>query len=114
MTVAASNLDPEQPRLDITCAMTRPTTSSIIAALVNITPKRVVVSPLVRSKVNVVPKLVEHNAAPAAKHWSRDALAKHLRRKDSPMGIQILVVTTIVERMKFALSDPNEVDNPPA
>ena len=45
--------------------MARPITSSIMAALVSTTPKRVVVSPLVLRIVKVVPRLVEHKAAPA-------------------------------------------------
>jgi hypothetical protein len=46
--------------------ITRPTTSSIIAALVRTVPSLVPVRPLALRMVNVVPKLVEHNAAPAA------------------------------------------------
>lgn len=55
------------PRLEMTWTMTRPTTSSIIAALVRTTPRREVASPLELRTVNVVPRLVEHSAAPAAK-----------------------------------------------
>ena len=55
------------PRLEMTCTITRPTTSSIIAALVSTTPNLVDDSPLDARTVKVVPKLVEHKAAPAAK-----------------------------------------------
>lgn len=56
-----------------------PTTSSIIAALVRTTPILVVLKPLVCMTVKVVPKLVEHNAAPAAKACSGVAFASDSR-----------------------------------
>ena len=58
------------PRFEMTCTITKPTTSSIIAALVRTTPRREAERPLEPRTVNVVPKLVEHNAAPAAKACS--------------------------------------------
>lgn len=61
----------EVPRFDITWTMIKPTTSSNKAAVVRTVPSRVVVSPEVPRMVNVVPRLVEHKAAPAEKAWSR-------------------------------------------
>jgi hypothetical protein len=58
------------PRFEMTCTITKPTTSSIIAALVRTTPRREAERPLEPRTVNVVPRLVEHNAAPAAKACS--------------------------------------------
>src|SRR5690349_11530185 len=57
------------PRSEMTCTMIRPTTSSIMAALERTTPSLVWDSPLEARTVKVVPRLVEHNAAPAAKAW---------------------------------------------
>jgi hypothetical protein len=67
ITVIAENEDAVDPSLEITETMTRPTTSSIMAALVRTVPSRVFVRPLVPRMVKVVPRLVEHSAAPAAK-----------------------------------------------
>jgi hypothetical protein len=46
--------------------ITKPATSSIIAALPRITPNRVLTNPVVDRMVNVVPILVEQMDAPAA------------------------------------------------
>jgi hypothetical protein len=53
----------------MTCTITKPTTSSIMAALVSTTPRREEERPLALSTVKVVPRLVEQRAAPAAKAW---------------------------------------------
>ena len=66
--------------------MTRPTTSSRIAALESTTPKRVCANPLVASTVRVVPKLVEQSAAPAAKHCKELAPAIPRRENDRVIG----------------------------
>jgi hypothetical protein len=66
-TVVALMLVLYLPKLEIIWTITRPITSSIIAALVSTTPSLDFIKPLEPSTVNVVPKLVEHNAAPAAK-----------------------------------------------
>lgn len=64
------------PMLDMTWTSTKPTTSSIIAALVSTTPSLDCVKPLVPRTANVVPKLVEQSEAPAAKHWIEVALVR--------------------------------------
>ena len=68
-TVLHEKLPPEEvPRLEITCTITNPITSSIIAALASTTPNLVFANPLVLKIVKVVPRLVAQSAAPAAKH----------------------------------------------
>jgi hypothetical protein len=93
--------------------MTRPTTSSIIAALLSTTPRRDVVSPLVPSTVKVVPRLVEHRAAPAAKHWRGVALMRLPRTKDKPTGRPMPVTATADDRSRLALRELRDVDKPP-
>jgi len=90
-----------------------PTISSIIAALVNTTPILVVPKPLVCITVKVVPKLVEHNAAPAAKACSGEAFASDSRTYDKPIGRAIPVAATPAERARLAFNDLNEVLSPP-
>jgi len=77
------------------------------------TPIRVLTSPLVRRTVNVVPKLVEHKAAPAAKAWRGVALASCWRRNESPIGMLMPVMATTEERKRFAFSDENDSESPP-
>jgi hypothetical protein len=93
--------------------MTSPTKSSIIAALVRTTPNLVVVSPLDASTVKVVPRLVEHNAAPAAKACDGVASRSPWREKERAMGTRIPVMATANERRRLALSEVKEVDRPP-
>jgi hypothetical protein len=63
--------------------------------------------------VKVVPRLVEHKAAPAAKAW-RGVASKSLRReKDRAMGTAIPVMATADDSHRLALSDWNDVDRPP-
>lgn len=112
-TVADLNPDTEVPRLEMICTMTRPTTSSSIAALVSTTPSLVSVSPVVPRMVKVVARLVEHKAAPAAKAWRAEAPAIPLRAKDKAMGRQIPVSATNIDSTMFALRDGNEVESPP-
>jgi hypothetical protein len=101
------------PRLEITWTMTRPTTSSIIAALVSMTPNRVSVKPLALSTVKVVPRLVEHSAAPAANACKGDASSSFWRVKDRAIGSSIPVTATAIERKRFALRAENDVHRPP-
>jgi hypothetical protein len=93
--------------------MTRPTTSSIIAALVSTTPSLLFVRALVFSTVRVVPKLVEHRAAPAANAWRDVAFARRRRENESPIGKQTPVAATAMERKRFAFSADIDVDRPP-
>lgn len=64
--------DPD-PSEDITLVITRPTMPSSMAALVSTTPRRVLCRPHEAKIVKVVPRLVEHNAAPATNACSGDA-----------------------------------------
>jgi hypothetical protein len=84
-----------------------------MAALVKTTPSLVVDRPLVPRMVNVVPRLVEQRAAPAAKACSRDALNMDFKAKDKPMGRRMPVTATPDERPILAFSDLNEVAKPP-
>jgi hypothetical protein len=93
--------------------MTKPTTSSIIAALVNTTPSLEDVSPLEASTVKVVPKLVEHNAAPAAKACTGVAFKRPCRVYESPIGNAMPVRATADERSRLAFSDWNDDESPP-
>jgi hypothetical protein len=111
-TVTALMLPP--PRFEMTCTITRPTTSSIIAALVRTIPSLECERPLEARTVKVVPKLVEHRAAPAAKAWRGVALRSPCRENDRAIGNTIPVRATAEERARFSLRDLKEVDRPPA
>jgi hypothetical protein len=63
--------------------------------------------------VNVVPRLVEHKAAPAAKACNGVALSIGITAKERPIGRTIPVVATMDERPRLALRDLKDVDNPP-
>lgn len=94
--------------------MTNSITSSIIAALDRITPSLDCAKPLVLSTVKVVPRLVEHKAAPAAKHCSGVASMMYRRMKESPMGKPMPVTATPGDKERLAFRDGSEVDRPPA
>lgn len=85
-----------------------------MAALVRTTPILVVLKPLVCMTVNVVPRLVEHNAAPAAKACSGEALTNTVRTKERPIGSTIPVNATQEEINKLALRLPKDVVKPPS
>jgi len=70
-------------------------------------------SPLARRTANVVPRLVEQSAAPAAKHCKLEAPAKLDNMKDKPIGAPIPVAATATESVMLAFSDWNEVESPP-
>jgi hypothetical protein len=90
-----------------------PTTSSSIAAVVRTVPSLVVVNPLALSTVKVVPKLVEHNAAPVAKAWSGVAMVNNCNVNDRAIGRAIPVIATPIDSRRFVLTAANEVDSPP-
>lgn len=113
MTVVTLNDEAETPRLEMTCTMTRPTTSSIMAALVRTTPKRDLVSPLVVSTVKVVPKLVEQSAAPAANACNGVAPKRPWRTKESPIGALMPVIATPIDNRRLAFREEKEVARPP-
>ena len=102
-----------EPRLEMTWTMTSPTTSSSIAALVRITPRRVDVKLLERRRAKVVPRLVEQRAAPAAKLCSVEAFTRGFKVKDKPTGIAIPVRATPSDSPRLALRDWNDVSRPP-
>lgn len=93
--------------------MIKPTTSSIIAALVSTTPKRLSVRPLVARTVNVVPSDVEHNAAPAANACTGERGRTPMRTKDRPIGAAIPVRATAVERKRLAFKAFKLLEMPP-
>lgn len=88
-------------------------TSSIMAALVSTTPSLEFIKPVERSTVNVVPRLVEHKAAPAAKDWRGVALLSSWRMNESPTGTLMPVMAMHEDRKKLALRAFREVESPP-
>lgn len=112
-TVTALNED-EVPRFDMIWTMTRPTTSSSIAALDRTTPKRLVTSPLELNRVKVVPRLVEQRAAPAAKAWRGVAFAMPIKEKDKTIGMMMPVDATATESSRFDLRAAQDVESPPS
>src|ERR1700761_4960690 len=93
--------------------MTKPTTSSIMAAPVSTTPKRELVRPLVPRTVNVVPRLVAHSAAPAVKACRGVAPAKLCKAKESAIGTPMPVTAIPIDKKMFALRDRKDVERPP-
>lgn len=61
----------------------------------------------------MVPRLVALKAAPAAKDWRDVADTSSLRMNDKPIGTQIPVMATAVDRRMFAFKDFIEVERPP-
>ena len=112
MTVISLNDEPA-PRLDMIWTMINPTTSSIIAALVSTTPKRLSVSPLVARTVNVVPKDVEHSAAPAANACTGESGRRPRRTKEMPIGAAIPVRATAEDKKRFAFKAFKLLEMPP-
>lgn len=93
--------------------MTNPATSSSMAALDKITPSRLLSSPLVRRMVNVVPRDVEHNAAPEANAWTGVAFTNFSKMNDRPMGVATPIRATVPEKWMFAHNVSKSVDRPP-
>lgn len=112
--VTALMLALEPPRFEMIRTITRPTTSSIIAALVKTTPSLLFISPLDPRTVNVVPRLVEHSAAPAANACRGVAPVRLCRTKESPNGKATPVTATHEESHRLAFNDRREVERPPA
>lgn len=113
MTVISLNEEPA-PRLDMIWTMIRPTTSSIIAALVNTTPKRLSVRPLVARTVKVVPSDVEHSAAPAANACTGESGRSPRRTKDRLMGAAMPVRATAEDKNRLAFKAFKLLEMPPA
>ena len=112
-TLAAWKDELDEPRLEITCIITKPTTSSIIAALASTVPSRVAVNLLELRTVKVVPRLVEQSAAPAAKACNGVASDSGSSEKESAMGRTMPVAATSAERKRFAFKEEKETDRPP-
>jgi hypothetical protein len=112
ITVTASNED-VSPRFEMTWTMINPTISSIMAADVNTTPRRLELRPLVLRRVKVVPRLVAQRAEPAAKACSGEAPIMGESTNDRPIGVTMPVMATSVESQKFAFNAEKDVDNPP-
>ena len=112
MTVISLKDEPA-PRLEMIWTMIKPTTSSIIAALVSTTPKRLSVSPLVARTVNVVPNDVEHSAAPAAKACTGESGNSPRRTKDRPIGAAIPVRATAEDKKRLAFKAFRLLEMPP-
>ena len=98
ITVMALKEEAELPRLEMTCTIIKPTTSSSIAALDKMIPRRLPDKPLVVRIVKVVPSEVEHSAAPAAKAWRDVMSSSFFRVKDRAMGETIPVRATRTDR----------------
>ena len=105
--------DEPAPRLDMIWTMIKPTTSSIIAALVSTTPKRLSVRPLVARTVNVVPSDVEQSAAPAANACTGESGRSPRRTKDRPMGAAMPVRATADDRKRLAFKAFKLLEIPP-
>jgi hypothetical protein len=101
------------PRFEMTCTMMSPMTSSIIAALVRITPSRLSVNPLVDRIVKVVPREVEHSAAPAANAWSGVALRRERSTKERAIGAETPIAATRLERARLERRTLRFVERPP-
>lgn len=98
--------------------MIRPTTSSSIAADNRTIPILVFRNSgeLLKDEriANVVPREVEHNAAPAVNPCRGVAPnAKTKQRSESPIGVNIPTKATLMDRTTFAFKRSNLVDNPP-
>lgn len=61
----------------------------------------------------MVPRLVEHNAAPAAKAWRGVAGVRERREKERVIGRAIPVIATEVDRNKFFFKAMKFVSRPP-
>jgi len=105
--------DEPAPRVGMIWTMTRPTTSSIIAALDSTTPRRLSVRPLVARTVKVVPSDVEHSAAPAAKACTGDTGRRPRRTKERPMGAAMPVRATAEDKKRFAFKALRLLEMPP-
>ena len=81
--------------------------------MVSTLPRRVDTKPLVPRTVNVVPRLVEHSAAPAAKDCIGVAPTIGPRMNERPIGAAMPVMATHVERRRFAFMLLMDVDSPP-
>jgi hypothetical protein len=101
--VIALTLALDGPRLEKTWTMTISITLSIMAALVSTTPSLKLVKAVERSAVNVVPRLVEHRSAPAAKDWRGVASLSSWRMNKSLSGTLMPVKAMPEDKKLFLL-----------
>lgn len=112
-TARTLEVDSELPKLDITSTRTSPTTSSNMVALVRTVPILVWISPVVPRIVNVVPKLVEHRAAPAVNACRGVAITRARRENENAIGSPTPVKAMAVESSRFAFREAYDVERPP-
>ena len=94
-------------REEMTLTMTRPTTSSIMAAVTRTVPTRVDVKLAAERMAKVVPNDVDDNAAPAANAISLVIpvdVNNGMRRKDSAIGTKIPVIAINIDGTNVCLS----------
>lgn len=85
-----------------------------MAAHVKTTPRRLCLRPLIFNTVNVVPRLVEHNDAPAAKDCRGVACERLISTKDIPIGAITPVRARNVDSIKLAFIARKSVESPPS
>ena len=106
------------PPIDATTVtMTRPTTSSIMAAVTRTVPSLVVVSFAADRIAKVVPSEVDERDAPAANAVRDDTFVdvnRGMRMKDKAIGNPIPVIATSMDGMSVSLSNSRFVVRPPA
>jgi hypothetical protein len=102
---------------EITFTITKPTTSSSIAAAITTVLIRVVDNCVAESIAKVVPKDVDEEAAPAAKALSRvisSGRNKGIRRNDRAIGSNMPVIATRADGIIRVLSRLRSVFRPPS
>lgn len=104
------------PKLVMTWTRIRPTTSSIIAAVTRMLPRRVSPSPADRRMANVVPREVEHNDAPDAKAALTLVLplVRGMRMNDIPMGAAMPEIAIVIDSRTLERIFERGVVKPPS
>src|SRR5271154_1192435 len=106
------------PPIDATTVtMTRPTTSSIMAAVTRTVPSLVAESFAADRIAKVVPSEVDERDAPAANAVRDDTFVdvnSGMRMKDKAIGNPIPVIATSMDGMSVSLSNSRFVVRPPA
>jgi hypothetical protein len=105
----------DTPIVDIILTMTRPTTSSSIAAVTKTVPTLVEVNLAADRTANVVPKDVEQSEAPAANAASLLIVAENIgmSKNDKAMGSKMPVHATRIASSKVCLSKTKSMPRPP-
>jgi hypothetical protein len=113
-TVAALKEELAAPRFEMVWTITSPTTSSNMAELVGTTPRRLWVRPLIFRTANVVPRLIEHSAAPAANACRGVAPTSPVSMNETLISAPIPVNATKTERKTFDFMALKLVDSLPS